>query len=337
MYVEQMQLDYKYEQCINALSTRAISDRSIEIIGAALSPQLKSDLKAELAKLGAAHLPLSFNITGKDGGARHQLTLENPARRAKLSEILSEGEQCVVAVAGFLAEVNGAPSKSPIVFDDPVSSLDHRYCRYIAQRLVNEAKQRQVIVFTHNIAFLVEMEKRSAGANLLVQTVHRSGQVAGHCIEGLPWEAMSVKDRLLHVERLVLEAEKHYSIDESLYNEKAAMIYDFLRQSWEACVERELLYEAVLRHDNDVRTLRLREVEVLDTDCTRIYEGMSKCSSWMAGHDKSVALDVNRPAPTEIRKDITELRGFVKELAKRREEVRTRRKAYLEPKTPEMG
>lgn len=261
-YVNDMQKDYKFEQCNSSLSTRAISDRSKEIIGSALSPQLTSDLKSELNRLGASHLPLSFNITGKDGGARHQLTLENPVRRAKLSEILSEGEQCVVAVAGFLAEVSGAPSKSPVVFDDPVSSLDHRYCRYIAQRLVEEAKERQVIIFTHNIAFLVEIEKRSAGANLLVQTVQRSGSVAGFCVEGLPWEAMSVKDRLVYVEGLLAMAEKQYSVDDTCYNREAAYIYDLLRQTWEAFIERELLNQTVQRHDTDIQTQRLMQVEV---------------------------------------------------------------------------
>jgi len=336
-FVKDCQLDYKFEQCNNSLTTRSISDRSKEIIGSALSPQLTSDLKKELKRLGASHLPLSFNITGKDGGARHQLTLENPVRRAKLSEILSEGEQCVVAVAGFLAEVSGAPSKSPIVFDDPVSSLDHRYCRYIAERLAEEAKERQVIVFTHNIAFLVEIEKRSAGANLLVQTVQRSGSVAGFCIEGLPWEAMSVKDRLVYVDGLLGKAQLQFSVDDTLYNREAAYIYDLLRQSWEAFIEKELLYQTVQRHDTDVQTMRLMQVEVLDSDCATIHQSMSKCSTWMAGHDKSVALDVNRPAPAEIKDDIAVLRAFTKEMNKRREVVRLRRKEVLEPKTPQVG
>lgn len=336
-YVNDLQLKYRFEQCSNALSTRAISETSKEIIGSALSPQLSNDLKKELKRLGASHLPLSFNITGKEGGARHQLALENPARRAKLSEILSEGEHCVVAVAGFLAEVSGAPSKSPIVFDDPVSSLDHRYCRYIAQRLVDEAKERQVIVFTHNIAFLVEIEKRSAGANLLVQTVQRSGTTAGFCMESLPWEAMSVKERLVYIEGLLGSAEKQFSTDDNLYNRDAAYIYDLLRQSWEAFIERELLNQTVQRHDTDVQTARLMQVEVLDSDCATIDQAMSKCSTWMAGHDKSVALDVNRPAPAEIKTDISQLRSFTKEVNKRREVVRLRRKEVLEPKIPQVG
>jgi hypothetical protein len=91
------QLDFRYEQCISTLGTRQISDKSKDIISTALTPQLQGDLKRELQALGATHLPLNVNITGRDGGARHQITLASTAKRAKLSEILSEGEHCVVA------------------------------------------------------------------------------------------------------------------------------------------------------------------------------------------------------------------------------------------------
>jgi hypothetical protein len=40
-----------------------------------------------------------------------------------------------------------------IVFDDPVSSLDHMRREQIARRLAREAKVRQVNVFTHDLAF----------------------------------------------------------------------------------------------------------------------------------------------------------------------------------------
>jgi hypothetical protein len=64
---------------------------------------------------------------------------------------------------------------------------------------------------------------------------------------------------------------------------------------------------------------------------------MSKCSSWMAGHDKSMALDINRPPPAELRTDVQALRDFVKTINTRRDVVRQRRKPLLEPRTPELG
>ena len=335
-YVENSALEYKYEQAIRGLSTRSVSEKSKEIISAALSPQLQGDLGNELKTLNADHLPLAVNITGREGGARHQITLD-AAKKAKPSDILSEGELGVVAVAGFMAELGGAPSKSPIVLDDPVSSLDHRYSRHIAQRLVDEAEHRQVVVFTHNIAFLVEIEKRCAGVPLTVQTVRRFGTTPGKCMEGLPWEAMLVKDRLTHLDSLINDAAKHHGADDTQYNREAAYVYDLLRETWEAFIEQDILNATVRRHDTDVQTQRLMRVEIKDEDCKTIDEGVSKCSEWMAGHDKSKALSVNRPSPNEIRKDVQTLRAFSKQMKGRHEEVRKRRKAILEPQSTELG
>ena len=43
--------------------------------------------------------------------------------------------------------------RSAIVFDDPVLSLDHRWRKRVAKRLVEETKNRQVIVLTHDLVF----------------------------------------------------------------------------------------------------------------------------------------------------------------------------------------
>ena len=336
IYVDQKKGEFKYDQIIHGLNTRSISEKSKEIISAGLSPQLQHDLANELKGLCADHLPLAVNITGREGGARHQLTL-NAARRAKLSDILSEGELSVVAIASFMAELGGTPVQSPIVFDDPVSSLDHQYSRLIARRLVDDAKRRQVIVFTHNIAFLVEIRNYFTEIPLTVQTVKRFGGTPGRCMEGLPWEAMSVKDRLSVLNSMVKEISQYHGKDRVKYNKEAASVYGLLRETWEAFIEQNLLNDTVRRHDIDVRTQQLVWVEIRDEDCKTIDEGMSKCSRWMTGHDKSQTLSVNRPAPNEIRDDIRILRAFRDEINHRHKEVQKRRKTVLEPPAAELG
>jgi hypothetical protein len=61
----------------------------------------------------------------------------------------------MVALAAFLAELRVAEDVCGIVFDDPVSSLDHRHRHAVARRIVREAANRQVIVFTHDLFFLL--------------------------------------------------------------------------------------------------------------------------------------------------------------------------------------
>ena len=86
-----------------------------------------------------------------------------------------------------------------------------------------------------------------------------------------------------------------------------------------------------------MQTLRLRFVEVTTEHYKSIHLGMSKCSMWMFGHDKSKALDVNRPAPVEVEEDIDALGGFVKSVRKRRDALGKEREASLQPECPETG
>ena len=68
--------------------------------------------------------------------------------------VLSEGEKRAVALADFLTEVALDTGSGGIVLDDPVTSLDLEWSAVIASLLVNEAKKRQVVVFTHNLPFV---------------------------------------------------------------------------------------------------------------------------------------------------------------------------------------
>ena len=87
---------------------------------------------------------------GQFGSPQYQVRLfANP--KAKVHIVLSEGEQTCVALAAFLTELTTASHKSALVFDDPVTSLDHRWRRKVAERLIAEASDRQIVVFTHDL------------------------------------------------------------------------------------------------------------------------------------------------------------------------------------------
>jgi wobble nucleotide-excising tRNase len=86
---------------------------------------------------------------------------------------LSEGEKTCVALAAFLTELATAQHASALVFDDPVSSLDHRWRSSVAKRLVDEAKKRQVIVFTHDLVFVNDLLDRMEGQEPRMLTLSR--------------------------------------------------------------------------------------------------------------------------------------------------------------------
>ena len=104
-----------------------------------------------------------LEFIGRKGKAQRRKSL---APDHPLSQILSEGQQKVLALADFLAEARMGGSSAPIVFDDPVNSLDHRRLQQVADRIAALVNTCQVVVFTHDIWLATELlarfEKRPA-------------------------------------------------------------------------------------------------------------------------------------------------------------------------------
>jgi ABC-type lipoprotein export system ATPase subunit len=322
----------------STLNTYDITRQGTIVIKKNLTPELINAFKTELKVLGA-RMPISLKPSGSAGETAHEVLLEGATLgKARPSEILSEGEARVIAIAGFLAELQLVPHSNAIVLDDPVSSLDHVFTGRIASRLAQEGLKRQVIIFTHNIAFLMELEEASrvlalAGTpvGVTVHTLRRNGPVSGITTNGAPWYAMNVKERSQHMEDLVKKIAPLYSSDMTEYNKAAAHIYGLLRESWESCIEDDLLHSVVCRYRNSVHTQKLMKVDIEDGDIHKIELNMSKTSTWITGHDKSKALHEDRPAPDELLADINALRDFSKQIIKRREQTDVRRKEKLKP------
>src|SRR5207247_1965538 len=85
-----------------------------------------------------------------------------------------DGEKTCVALAAFLTELATATHRSALVFDDPVTSLDHRWRPQVARRLVEEATSRQIIVFTHDLIFVNDLVDLAERAHRPLQLVTAS-------------------------------------------------------------------------------------------------------------------------------------------------------------------
>ncbi|OPY77500.1 MAG: hypothetical protein A4E65_02727 [Syntrophorhabdus sp. PtaU1.Bin153] len=342
-YVGQLRLARKYEECMSETDFTAVTKKGKKIITEALTPQLLKGLEDELKYLGAKHLDLSLKASGTEGETKHKMELKGIQvfPKTSLSDILSEGEHCVVAVAGFLAELKVGNHECPIVFDDPVCSLDHIYREKIAKRLVEEAKTRQVIVFTHDIAFLIDLESSAVETDGKVcfnpQTVCRLSGTVGKCTVGRPWHAMLIKDRIEYLREELNRITSFHETNLPQYNREAAILYAFLRETWEALVEESLLNNTIKRHGKEIQTQRLKSVTVETDDYKKIDSGMGKCSEWMLGHDRSKELAVNRPDPKEIEEDIAKIERYRSELNKRNASLREKREKELKPQVSTMG
>ena len=311
-----------YAQCLDETKPNAITQKSSAVTKAVVSESLKKSFKDELKALEFNHVEVELKEQGgAEGVFYHKLVLtRNPT--IDVPKVVSEGEQRCISIAAFFAELSTADDPSGIVFDDPVSSLDYQWRSAVARRLVEESKRRQVIVFTHDVVFLLALKQFAEQADVqpLDQHVRRQINGAGVCREELPWLAMRVKDKIGFLKNAWQAVDKkHRNGEQDAYEREAKELYGLLREAWERAVEEVLLGGIVERFRPSVETQRLAPLsDITDEDCKAVKEGMTKSSAWLTGHDHAAAARAPVPAPDELKKDIEALEAWVKGINVRR-------------------
>lgn len=311
-----------YAQCLDETKPNAITQKSSAVTKAVVSESLKKSFKDELKALEFNHVEVELKEQGGvEGVFYHKLVLtRNPT--IDVPKVVSEGEQRCISIAAFFAELSTADDPSGIVFDDPVSSLDFQWRSAVARRLVEESKRRQVIVFTHDVVFLLALKQFAEQTDVqpLDQHVRRQVNGAGVCREELPWLAMRVKDKLGFLKNAWQAVDKkHRNGEQDAYEREAKELYGLLREAWERAVEEVLLGGIVERFRPSVETQRLAPLsDITDEDCKTVKEGMTKSSAWLTGHDHAAAARTPVPAPDELKKDIEALETWVKGINVRR-------------------
>jgi len=311
-----------YSQCVQDVGTNAITRKSTEVTKQAVTDQLAKSFQGELVKLRFDHLEVELQAAGGARGTLYHRLVLTRAASANLPRIVSEGEARSLSIAAFFSELSTATDRSAILFDDPVSSLDHDWRENVARRLAEEARIRQVVVFTHDLVFLVALSKYAEewGVECRHQYLRRQGVESGVCSPELPWVAMPVKRRIRALRDKWQRAEKlHRTVGQEDYEREAIDAYGMLREAWERGVEEVLLNGIVQRYRASIETLRARSLpDITEEDCNALEAGMSKSSRWLRGHDQAPAEHAPIPGPTELKEDIEALDRWVTTIEKRR-------------------
>lgn len=317
--ISKHELSRKLQSCIDGMDARGISRKSTELSRTMASQELANTLNAELRSLKVHELYVGMKPESPGGKTQFKLTLQLPGGGTP-SAILSEGEQRAISIASFLAEIKLSKGRGGIVFDDPVSSLDHRRRWEVAARLAMESQHRQVIVFTHDIYFLaiLEQKAKALGVSLTSNYIRRTSQGFGVHSQDLPFDVVSTKNRVSKLRLMLAEAQKAKDDgDDDRLRMVTTSVYGKLRLAWERCVEEVLLNGVVERFGEGVSTQRLKVVLVTDDDYKQIEAGMTKSSKFE--HD--AASSVGRlPIPDidELLADIECLETFRKAVEKRK-------------------
>jgi len=325
--------DSAYEKCLRSVAPNAITSKRREMDEAHVQGALRVKLVEELAALRLSSLPVSLGFKVAKAKSRHQVQLDASVVRTKVNEVVSEGEHRALALACFLAQVRQQSDTAGIIVDDPVSSLDHDRRELVAKRLTRETKNRQVIVFTHDLVFFFMLREAAAqfqtpfeGRNL-----YRGVDGFGTVDPVEPWKAKSLGQRLDTLEKVDIRklVELHLK-GEAEYELYVRSFCDRLRESWERLIEEGVFNETVVRFNPAVRTLRLDEVDVSDEVADKIFWGMTKISSWTA-HDPAKANGQVMPTPDELKAHIVDIRECEAKIKTSRKEALARRKKKREP------
>ncbi|SPR98270.1 AAA family ATPase [Cupriavidus taiwanensis] len=312
----------KLQACIDGMDTRAISRKSTDLSRTTASQELADALNEELKRLKVHQLQIVMKPESPGGRTQFKLALQLPGGGTPAT-ILSEGEQRAIGIASFLAEVKLGKGRGGIVFDDPVSSLDHRRRWEVAQRLAVESLTRQVIVFTHDIYFLCILEQKAEeiGAALIKSYIRRTAQGFGVHSTELPFDVVGTKDRLARLRQMVVDVRKaHNDGNDDEHRRTTAFCYGRLRLAWERCIEEVLLNGAIQRFGEGVSTQRLRSVVVTDDDYREIDAGMTKSSKFE--HDAAMATGrLPVPDPDELSQDIERLAAWREAVNRRNQDI----------------
>ena len=307
-------LDHCYATALADLQTKGITQRANELVDAHLTTAVASHFDLERANFDITHLKIGLSRKSSQTKAEFDVNPQTTLTKVP-SEILSEGEQRALALAGFLTEVALTENSGPIVIDDPVSSLDRDRSIRVAKRLAKEACHRQVIVFTHDITFFNELCQAAEEVAVEPATIaiFSDGSAAGKVDQaGMVWKGLNVSKRLARIKNDANSLPKLHASSPADYEYQIKNLYGRLRDTYERVIE-EVIFSDIVRRGTDViQTLRLRYVTLSDALAIRFHQGMTRANTH--SHDNPAADTVAVPTPSDFDQHILDLESLVGDL-----------------------
>ena len=284
---------------------------------------VKNNLTSVLRSLTEAAKEASEELLNKDFGKRFEdeckllrapnVTLNFPGRQGRVTrrklvasykpaQVLSEGEQKALALADFLAEVTSVPASSPVVFDDPITSMDYRRIHEVCNRIVVLAHDHQIIVFTHNIWFAAELLSKADKKSLKYYDIRLESGDAGVVTLGSHPRVDTVAQVKATIKNLIEGADRADGEVKAALVEKG---YEHLRNLSEIVVEHEMLKGVVQRYAPNVMMTKLGQINVdtLKEDMATVTPVFEKCCRYIASHSQPLETQGIRPTLDELKAD----------------------------------
>lgn len=318
--VSRLKLLNQIKEAKNSADTTALSRQKGELAETLITNAFVQRFNAELKALGASQVKVELvKSRVSKGRVLHKLQLRG-ASQSGLADVLSEGENRIVSIAAFLADVTGKSNQTPFIFDDPISSLDQSYEEAVVQRLIELSQGKQVIVFTHRLSLLGLIQEYS-------KRVDREPEII--CIRAETWGTGEPGDTPLFVkkpdkalnslinDRLPKAKELLQEQGNDVYELNAKSLCSDFRILLERMIEFELMADVVGRYRREIKTKNkiIRLALISEQDCQYFDDLMTKYSRYE--HSQPPDAPVPLPKPDELEKDFKELEKWQSDFKQR--------------------
>jgi energy-coupling factor transporter ATP-binding protein EcfA2 len=289
------------------LGQRAVTDKEKEFFAIVVGDGYRERFAQECAVL-RCDIPVEMQTMGREGR-----TVRTMAMRGghKTTAILSEGEQRAIALADFLTEVAENAAIAGIILDDPVTSQDHQRMKMIATRLVTEANNRQVVVFTHDLPFLNAMfvAAEAQGVSVEPHWIDRRSGKPGYVAPGdapVTMKAYESTDKA----KKHLAAAKVAVGSKQVEEVRAGM--GALRRTIEETVVKRLFKDAVPRWSDQVRVTTLRQINWDNDEVEKICGLFEDLSRYIEGHSHSDEAMGSPPEVVDLETRVAQVDAMIK-------------------------
>ena len=306
------------EAAKTAAATTGITKKILELSEESITEVVRDTFTREADRLRLERVTIARTRADK-GALLHQPKLVGARQQVTLPKVFSEGERTALGLAAFFTEAQLNGSRSALILDDPVTSLDHVRRGLVATRLAALAETRQVILFTHDVAFVGDL-RREAGARgvpVAERSVIRSRadeRKPGVCIKKHPWKAKDVPARLDELRQELSRIKKESSRwDERQYEEAVAVWAGNLSETWERIFSQEVVGPVLAEGGLEVRPTMVKVLARFSDDDYREFEGSyGRVSQWAKRHDKCAAVNYVAPDVDKLDEELRLVESWFK-------------------------
>jgi len=303
------------------ISKRKITDKEKELSGRYFNEAYISAFNDECKSLNC-EIGIDISHTGSAGTSYRQLFLKGK----EPSKILSEGEQKIISLADFLAEMKLSEITCGVIFDDPVTSLDDERKGRIAERIAEESTKKQVVVFTHDLVFVSTLISACCEFKIdhVCHWIEKRDDTPGYVfLNNAPSYEKQYRNSEIPRSHYVEANKPDCPPAHREYLVKSA--FTELRTCYEVLVINDLFKNVVQRFNERVSVDSLKDVCFVDELVTELLDNFGQCCRYMEGHTHSDKYAYQKPTVENLNAEINRYDGIRTKIRKSKKKASVER------------